>query len=87
MPCPEFVKLHMARRPCFPDRSNGRLLLVVAQFLVKLEKRRQASPKMLFNLEKANCQKNSQGISQMDEIRKIAYSNQTIKVQLIWTSW
>lgn len=24
MPCPEFVKLHTARRPCFPDRNNGR---------------------------------------------------------------
>ena len=38
MPCPEFVKLHMARRPCFPDRNNGHVLLVVGQFLVKLEK-------------------------------------------------
>ena len=57
MPCPEFVKLHTARRPCFPDRNNGHVLLVVVQFLVKLEKRRQASPKMLFNHENANCQK------------------------------
>ena len=56
MPCPEFVKLHTARRPCFPDSSNGHVLLVVAQCLVNLEKRRQAIPKMLFNHENANCQ-------------------------------